>query len=486
MTFAIVAAYLIFMVAVGIAGYRASQRTPDDFFLAGRAVGPVVLFFTLIATNFSAFFFLGFAGAGYRIGYSYYGIMSFGTALVSVGFLTIGRRAWRLAKQYGCITPPELIGRRLGYPPLTLLYLAVMVVFTIPYLAIQPIGAGYLLAELSNGIIPYFAGAVLLTLCMVFYVFMGGMRSVAITDVVQGVLMFALIVLAVIYISNALGGFASANQRVLEDHPDLFSRAGGDAYFTPRRWFSFMILFLVSVPLFPQVFMRFFIPRTPASITRAAVLYPLVTATLFLGPVIIGVFGRLTFPNLQGTESDQILPMMLAAHAPEWLGALVMVGALAAFMSTMDSQLLALSSIVTRDLWLKYRQPNLDLGGQVFVGRAIVMVLAIVGLVIAFRPPSTIFDIATEAFTGLAVLFPTTLGSLFWKSTNPLSCFVSIAVGEIMLIGYHYEWLPASWTFGFLPLVPILVVSTAVMVIGTLLRPNQLANSGEASTRVQN
>lgn len=98
MPFAIVLAYLAFMVAVGIFGYRSSRATPDDFFLAGRSVGPLVLFFTLIATNFSAFFFLGFAGAGYRIGYSYYGIMSFGTALVSVGFLVVGLRAWIVAK----------------------------------------------------------------------------------------------------------------------------------------------------------------------------------------------------------------------------------------------------------------------------------------------------------------------------------------------------------------------------------------------------
>ena len=71
-TYVIVLLYLSFMVAIGLAGHRAGRNTPDDYFLAGRGIGPVVLFFTLIATNFSAFFFLGFAGVGYRVGYSYY------------------------------------------------------------------------------------------------------------------------------------------------------------------------------------------------------------------------------------------------------------------------------------------------------------------------------------------------------------------------------------------------------------------------------
>ncbi len=476
-SFVIVGVYLLFMLGVGIVGYRRSQSTPDDFFLAGRAVGPVVLFFTLIATNFSAFFFLGFAGAGYRIGYSYYAFQSFATALVAVAFVLIGGRAWQLANERKYVTPSELIGDRFAHTPLKLVYAAVMVLFTIPYLAIQPIGAGYLLAELTDGTIPYFGGAVLLTFCMVFYVFLGGMRSVALTDVFQGAMMFVLMVLAVVFVASALGGFEVANTRVFSVRPELFSRSGGNDFFTPARWFSYTLLYVVSVPMFPQVFMRFFIPKTRRSLHHVALLYPLVTATLFLGPVMIGVLGHLTFPMLEGTQSDQILPMMLTEHAPEWLGALVMVGALAAFMSTMDSQLLALSSIVTRDLFVGRANRGMPLASQVRVGRIVIILLSLVGLAVAYRPPSTIFDIATEAFTGLAVLFPTTVAALFWRTANPTSCLVSILVGESLLVGFHYEWLPSSLTLGFLPLIPILVTSTAIIVVGTSVRPVSLPAS---------
>ena len=99
-TLFIVFAYLLITLLLGFAAWRVSTENPDDYFLADRGVGPLVLFFTLIATNFSAFFFLGFSGAGYRIGYSYYTMMGFGTALVALAFYFIGQKVWQFGKQH--------------------------------------------------------------------------------------------------------------------------------------------------------------------------------------------------------------------------------------------------------------------------------------------------------------------------------------------------------------------------------------------------
>ena len=468
-TYAIVLLYLAFMIAIGVAGHRVGRNTPDDYFLAGRRIGPIVLFFTLIATNFSAFFFLGFAGVGYRVGYSYYPIMAFGTALVALAFYFIGFKAWELGRRHGYITPPEMIGDLFHSRPLQVVVLLVMVQFTIPYLAIQPIGAGYLLSQLTGDAIPYFLGATILTVCMVFYVFLGGMRSVAATDTVQGIMMFVLMLLAVIVVGNALGGLGNANARVFEMQPELFSREGLDGFFTKRNWFSYMLLWILAVPMFPQVFMRFFTPRSKGALQTAAVLYPVITAVLFIFPIIIGVLGHLQYPGLVGTESDQILPMMLATLVPEWLAALVMVGALAAFMSTMDSQLLALSSMLTRDLYRTFFNQSASIEQQVRIGRWLVVVLALVGLAVALNPPQTIFAIATEAFTGLAILFPTTIAALYWKRATGGACIASIVVGELMLVGFHYGVIPPSWSAGFLPVTPIIAVTTAVLVVGSLV-----------------
>ncbi len=464
-----IAVYLLFTLGLGIAGYHRQNNTPQEYFLADRKIGTFVLFFTLIATNFSAFTFLGFAGAGYRVGISYYPMMGFGTALIAVSFYFIGYKVWRLGKEKGFITPSELIAERLGSQTLKIIFLAVMTIFTLPYLTLQPIGAGYLLENLTGGQIPYFVGATFLTFVIVLYVFTGGMSSVALTDVLQGILMFVLMIVAMFAIANSLGGITTANRTVYQQLPELFSRQGVDNFFTKPKWFSYMLLWVLSAPMFPQMFMRFYIPKTSTSLKVSAVLYPLITATMFICPVLIGVWAHIPFPNLAGKATDQALPMMLAEYTPIWVASLVMVGALAAFMSTLDSQLLALSSMLTRDIYTSYLRPNATLSEQTLVGRALIVILAIIGLIIAYNPPATIAGIATQAFTGLAVLFPTTIAALYGRNINPLSCVISILVGEAALIGFQLKLIPASFTFGFLPVIPIVTLSSVIILLGSLL-----------------
>ncbi len=464
----ILSIYLLITLLSGMVGYRQSARTPEDYFLANRGLGSIVVFFTFIATNFSAFFFLGFAGEGYRIGYSYYAMIAFGTAFAALAFYLIGFKAWQEGKRNQYITPAEMIGDKTGSSKLKLLYLFVMVFFTLPYMAVQPIGAGIILETLTNGQIPYFVGAAGLTVFIVFYVFIGGMRTVALTDMIQGVLMFGLMFSAVWIVADSLGGISTANEKVFEMKPELFSRAGGGGYFTWQKWVSLILLWIFCVPMFPQMFMRFYVSKDLQSFKFATVLYALVPLILFICPVMIGVWGHLSFPDLVGKEADNILPMMLDLHAPKWMAALIMTGALAAFMSTLDSQLLALSTMLTRDLYVSYIQPKAGFALQVWVGRVLVVVLAIIGLAIAYQPPATIFVIVKNAFTGLAILFPATFVVLNFKKPNSTACFLSIAIGEAILIGLLAGWIPSSVLFGFDAVLPIVVLTGVIAIGGSL------------------
>ena len=140
-------------LVIGLLARRGTPATHDGFFLANRTIGPILMFLTMAATNFSAFTVFGMSGAGYRIGYAYYPIMAFGTGFMALTFILIGVPVWRAAKKLGAVTPPELIRLRFGNAPLHAAYLVVMVVFTLPYLAVQPMGAGYALQGLLG--IPY-------------------------------------------------------------------------------------------------------------------------------------------------------------------------------------------------------------------------------------------------------------------------------------------------------------------------------------------
>jgi len=139
-----------------------------------------------------------------------------------------------------------------------------------------------------------------------------------------------------------------------------------------------------------------------------------------------------------------------------FMAALVIAAGLAALMSTMDSQLLTLSSIFTRDI--------LPLSGKFkgetsVSGRIFVICLSIAGLLLAYKPPATILQIATQTFTGLAVLFPTVIFGLYLKKVFPFAALLSIVCGEGAMLLFYFKLIPAG---PFLPVVWVMMVTFGV------------------------
>lgn len=464
------ALYLASLLGIGVFAWRRSKRSSEDYFVASRSIGPIVLFMSMAATNFSAFTFFGFAGAAYKFGLAYYGIMAFGTGFMAISFYVIGRKVWRLGKKHGYITPPELIGDRFKSDTLRLVFLVVMVVFTLPYLATQAIGGGIALNQLTEGEVSYELGAVIVTAVILIYVTIGGMRADAYTDVLQGALMLITMLAAVGIVSAGLGGFSHANERLALELPDLISRPGGRDFFTPQVWISYMVLWTLCDPMFPQLFARFYAARDERSIKFSMIMYAPITAILFLGPVLIGAWGQLQFPGLTGKGPDNILPMMVDQFAPSWVLGIMLSGAFAALMSTADSQLLVLSSMLTRDVYKRWLKKAASQKEEFIVGKLLVVGLALVGLALALTSVETLFETLTKTtFTGLAVLFPTTIAALYWDKATKWGCIASIVGGELTYVGFHYGLLPSSLTMGYLPVIPVILVAIAALVLVSLL-----------------
>ncbi len=172
---------------------------------------------------------------------------------------------------------------------------------------------------------------------------------------------------------------------------------------------------------------------------------------------------------------------------PPVIEALVLTAALAALMSTLDSQLLTLSSMFVRDIVEPIRQYLSCRGGNTvafsqpvevspWIGKAFVVGLALIGLAIATHPPASFRVIATQTFTGLAVLFPTVIAVLYWKRMTALAGICSILVGEGLIVAYYFKALP---TFGTLPVIPIVLASSIVLVLMSMLPGEGQAKSAK-------
>ncbi len=466
---AFMAFYASLLLVIGIIARPRARHHQEEYFLASRSLPGWVLFLTMAATNFSAFTVYGFSGAGWQMGYGFYPIMAFGTGFMALAFLLIGVPVWRLGKEHGLVTPPEFAYQRSASRTLRVTFLVVMTAFTLPYLALQPMAAGYALEALLG--IPYYAGAAITTAVVVAYVVLGGFRGEVWTDAFQGLMMISIMALALVVVAGEFGGISEANRAVAATWPELFGRPGLGSSLTPGVWFGYMCLWFLCDPMFPQLFQRYYAARDPRSLAVTAALYPLLTGFLFLLPVSIGVIARLAFPTLPaGVAADRILPLVLHAVAPAWVETLVVCAGLAALVTTLDSQLLTLSSMAVRDVWEPLRarisrSPSVA-PPSAWVGRGFVIALALAGLGIACRPPGTFVEITTETFTGLAVLFPTVVAALYWRRFDARAAVASIVVGEALVLAYHEKWLP---TFGTLPVVPVVVGATCVLVLGCVL-----------------
>jgi len=151
--------------------------------------------------------------------------------------------------------------------------------------------------------------------------------------------------------------------------------------------------------------------------------------------------------------------MVLTSISGDFMAALVMAAGLAALMSTMDSQLLTLSSIFTRDIapWFKKTKKETSVAGRIFV-----VLLSLAGLALAYSPPATILQIATQTFTGLAVLFPTVIFGLYFKKVFSFAAILSIVCGEITLMCFYFKLFATNT---FLPVIWVMIITFLVYLI---------------------
>lgn len=453
----------VFFVATLVAGrvaHTSAPKRPDEsFYLADRRLGSFALFLTLAATNFSAFTVLGLAGAGYRMGYVFYPVMGLGTAFMVVGLYLVGRPFSELGSTRGWVTPADYVADRYRSPLLTKTYAVALVVFTLPYLALQPIAAGLLL-ESALGI-PYVIGAVSVAAVIALYTLLGGMRAVVRTDVFHGLLLFGIAAAAWWLVVRRLGGFTAAHTLVAERSPALLSRPGGGAGLNPAAYLGYFLLWFLADPMFPQLNQRLLAARDGSAFRRTIIAYPLVTTTLFFLTVSTGVLGSVVLPGLGQAGADRIWPALAGEAGRGALGSvltgILILAPLAALMTTMDSQLLTLSSIVIRDLG---GVKNARSG----VSRVAVAILALVGTAIALVPPDDILGFLNKSsFLAYAAMAPFFLGGLYSARPGALTALASLVLGELVVVlsGFGLIALP-----GIPPIFIVAAVSWGTLAIG--------------------
>ncbi|HEY0872048.1 MAG TPA: sodium:solute symporter family protein [Vicinamibacterales bacterium] len=492
----IVFAYLAVVLYIGIFAFRGGRNaTAEEYFLAGRSLGPVVFLLSLFGTNMTAFTILGSAGHAFANGIVTFSLMASASAFViPLTLFFIGTRMWALGKRHGFMTPVQMFRDRWECGHIGTAIFVVQAALLVPYIIIGVMGGGTALRGISGGIVPFWLGGAIVALVVMSYVFFGGMRGTAFVNTFQTILFLSFGAVALFIIGRGMGGFPSAIESLLESPATshLLTRER----ISPWYYFSYTFIPLSTIA-FPHIAIFCLTARRMTQFKPTVTFYPLCLLAIWLPCVFLGVAANSlrevprVEPKLEARAAmaalpadapaeeraalrsqaagDDIVLVMLDQFAPLWLAGILGAGIMAAVMAS-DSQILALSTMFTEDVFTYYGG-TARFGGnvQVQTGRLFVVLLTIVAYFIALRAPQGIFDLAVQyAFSGYSALSPLLVAALFWKRSTKWGA-LAVTLWVAFAVIYTSQVPGALAWFGLLPVVPMTLISCVLMIVVSLL-----------------
>lgn len=482
--------YLIVTVLIGVYYSRkGSGESSDQFYLGGRRLGPVVTAMSAEASDMSSYLLMGLPGLAYLCGVAEVGWTVIGLAVGTyLNWLIVARRLRRYSAQLGAFTIPDFFSRRYGDDKHVLSCIAavVILVFFVPYTASGFKAVGTLFNSLFG--VDYHVAMIVGAVVIIGYTVLGGFLAVSTTDLIQSIVMtIALLVIMVFSVQQA-GGVATVmeNAKALPGYLNLaqgYDAASGAAG-------SFGFLPIVSTLAWglgyfgmPHILLRFMAIRDEGELKtsrRIASIWVVISMAVAICIGIIGysvsVAGKIPFLTTSSASETIIVELSnLMSKYGVFLAlaaGVVLAGILASTMSTADSQLLAASSSMSQDLLQGFFRVKMSEGVAMIVARATVVGIAIVAVLLAWDPNSSVFQVVSFAWAGFGAAFgPVMLMSLFWKRSNKWGALAGMVAGGAMVFIWKFGVRPLGGAWNIYELLPAFIVGCLAMVVVSLLTP---------------
>lgn len=485
----VICVYLLLLVGLGLASSRYFRGGTADYFVASRSLGPFVLFMAVYGTTMTAFAMVGSTAESYQMGVGTFGKLASWSALVHPAcFFLVGLPLWSLGRRHGYMTQVEYFRDRFQSPAVGYLLFPVLVGLLIPYVLIGLLGAGSVVAGVTSGAFPEAfpatGGAVpaplsigVISAVVLVYIFIGGARSAAWANTFQTMVFIVMGLLAFWLIADRLGGPVAASG--LAD-PAKAMRAGN---MTELQFFSYGLIPL-SAAMFPHLFQNFLTARSGRSFKLMLVAHPVAIVLTWLPCVLLGFWATgALLPDSglpvvpPGSGPNAVLGLLVGQLTSPLVSGLVGAGVLAAIMSSLDSQFVAVGTMFTRDIVVHHFGPDrFSDAALVRMARGFVVALVVGTCLLTLVETRGIFALGTWCFSGYAGLFPLVIAAIYWRRTTQAAALVSVALTALVWTGLfaasdfggNRQFLP----FGMLPVAIVFATcAISVVVVSLLTRP---------------
>ena len=486
-------AYLLGMLTIGFMSSRKTE-TVGDFYLGGRKLGPFVTAMSAEASDMSSWLLMGLPGVAYLSGLAEPVWTAIGLAVGTyINWLVVAKRLRRYSlAANNSITLPQFFSNRFGDKKniLTLIAALVIVIFFIPYTASGFSAIGKLFSTLFH--VDYHLAMIVGAIVVIGYTMTGGFLAASMTDLVQSIIMTIALAIVLFFGINQAGGLGAVMENAkglagylslgashIPDEGSLFA-AGSTS---PYGFLTVVSTLAWGLGYFgmPHILLRFMAIEDENKLTlsrRIASIWVVIamSVAILIGVIGLGMTASGVVPELTSSGSSETIIVTIAHRLstfgffPALLAGLILSGIMASTMSTADSQLLAASSSVSQDILTGFFGLKLDSKKLLRVARGSLLVIAVIGVFLAWNPDSSVFRIVSFAWAGFGAAFgPIMLFSLFWRRTTLQGAIAGMVTGGAMIFIWKFMIRPLGGVWNIYELLPAFVLSALAIVIVSLV-----------------
>ena len=480
--------YLVGMLLVGFV-YSKSNEDSTDFYLGGRKMGPLVTAMSAEASDMSSYLLMGLPGLAYLCGLPEVSWTCIGLAIGTyLNWLIVARRLRRYSARIGAITVPDFFSRRYGDKKnlLSAIAAVVILVFFIPYTASGFKAIGTLFNSLFG--VDYHTAMIIGAIVVIGYTVLGGFMAVSFTDLIQSIFMTIALIVVVVFGIQQAGGVDTviANAEALPGYLSMTKgydvTTGGAASFGGLSIISTLAWGLGYFGM-PHILLRFMAIKEEKKLNdsrRIATVWVVISMFIAVAIGVIGysvsVAGKVPFLATSAESETIIIKLadLMSQHGVllAIMAGIILSGILAATMSTADSQLLAAASSVSQDLMQHSFGIKMNQRTTMLAARATVICIAIIGMVLAWDPNSSVFRVVSFAWAGFGAAFgPVMLFSLFWKRANKQGALAGMITGGAVVFIWKYLIAPMGGAWAIYELLPAFLAACIAIVIVSLATP---------------
>lgn len=459
--------YLILMLAIGVVAYLRTKNSAD-YFLGGRSLGPWPAALSAGASDMSGWLLLGLPGYAYAAGIEAFWLAGGLLLGTWANWLVNAKRLRTYSITTDSLTLPEFLSRRFNdKSKLIQTISAFFILLFFLFYTSSGLVAGGKLFETVFGL-DYSTAVIIGTICVVSYTLFGGFLAVSWTDLVQGLLMAAALMIVPIAAIN--GGLGQLSQDLSAINPELLT-LWHDVKGEPLTGVAIISLMAWGLGYFgqPHILARFKASRSNKDLTTARRIAVIWTGLSMAGALLVGLVGLVYVTNtgsLELADGEKIFMLLVNAIFHPVIAGILLAAILAAIMSTADSQLLVSSSALAEDFYKQVIKQEATSEEIVRVGRFAVILISIVALVLAMTPDSSVLGLVSYAWAGFGAAFgPAVVLSLYWSRMNRNGALAGIIVGGVTIV--VWKQLSGGW-FDVYEIVPGIILSTIAILVVSL------------------